>query len=380
MSKIEVLHLVDTYLPLTMRWLEQMMALTEVRCSHAMYADHYICEPPPVRRTINFSRISAYPLSWRVRFQRWLQRPEPGNGILRGYALIHVHFGHMALRHAEFLLNCGIPFCISLYGFDYEYLVQRNPKTLEGYRRLAEGGGVFIVEGNYSRSLLISYGIPAESISIVHMLFDRGPMVQMLPAGGLLRLVQLATFNEKKNQLGVLEALRTRHAGKFSFTFYGESNDRSYYREIAGWVRSHPEHSVVLRGSLDEGHYLQAIRHAHWSVQWSRRTERGDTEGGCPVFLKDSLALGRPVMASPHCDIPDLLVHGYNGLLAVEGDEEALTAQYDFLLRCPPKQQAEFQKNAWHSVHANAGSRLSATETLGVYKGLVGQGNVIRTL
>ena len=98
---------------------------------------------------------------------------------------------------------------------------------------------------------------------------------------------------------------------------------------------------------------------------------KGDTEGGCPVFLKDSLALGRPVLATPHCDIPDLLVHGYNGLMAVE---------YDFLLRCSPKQHAEFMKNACRSVHANAGSWFSATETLGVYKGLVEQENVIRTL
>ena len=107
---------------------------------------------------------------------------------------------------------------------------------------------------------------------------------------------------------------------------------------------------------------------------------KGDTEGGCPVFLKDSLALGRPVLATPHCDIPDLLVHGYSGLLAEEGDGEALTAQYDFLLRCSPKQHAEFMKNACRSVHANAGSWFSATETLGVYKGLVEQENVIRTL
>lgn len=379
MSKIEVLHLVDTYLPLTMRWLEQMMALTEGRCSHAIYADHYICEPPQGRRPVNFYRVNTYPLSWRVRLQRWVQRPEPETGTLKGVALMHVHFGHMALRHAEFLLNSDIPFCISLYGFDYEYLVQRKPKALEGYRRLAQGGGVFIVEGNYSRSLLIGYGIPAESIHTAHMLFDRGLMAQRLPVGGPLNLVQLATFTEKKNQLGVLEALKSRHAGKFAFTLCGEPNDRSYYREIAGWVRRHPEHSVALRGPLDEGRYLQAIRHAHWSVQWSRRTEKGDTEGGCPVFLKDSLALGRPVLASPHCDIPDLLVHGYNGLLAEEGNEEALTAQYDFLLRCSPKQQVGFQKNAWHSVHANAGGSLSAKETLGVYEGLVGQGNVIQT-
>jgi colanic acid/amylovoran biosynthesis glycosyltransferase len=60
-------------------------------------------------------------------------------------------------------------------------------------------------------------------------------------------------------------------------------------------------------------------------MQTSIHADDGDCEGGFPVIISDMMATDMPVIGSTHCDIPEIIKHGRNGLLAEEGSVESTT-------------------------------------------------------
>ena len=58
----------------------------------------------------------------------------------------------------------------------------------------------------------------------------------------------------------------------------------------------------------------------------------GDTEGGAPTTILEAQALGLPILASTHADIPNITVPGLSASLAPERDSAALAAALANLL------------------------------------------------
>jgi len=83
---------------------------------------------------------------------------------------------------------------------------------------------------------------------------------------------------------------------------------------------------VEWRGFLPYDRYLEAIRSAHIFLQPTVLAEDGDAEGGAPVTITELSASGMPVVATRHCDIPQIVLDGRSGLLADERDVDGLAA------------------------------------------------------
>jgi colanic acid/amylovoran biosynthesis glycosyltransferase len=59
-------------------------------------------------------------------------------------------------------------------------------------------------------------------------------------------------------------------------------------------------------------------------LQPSRHLPDGDAEGGAPVAMIEMSASGMPVVASIHCDIPEVILDRRSGRLFPEGDVDAM--------------------------------------------------------
>ena len=70
--------------------------------------------------------------------------------------------------------------------------------------------------------------------------------------------------------------------------------------------------------------YRAALARYHMFLAPSVHAANGDAEGGAPVSLIEMSAAGLPIIASDHCDIPEVVLHGQSGLIVPEGDAEAL--------------------------------------------------------
>jgi colanic acid/amylovoran biosynthesis glycosyltransferase len=67
----------------------------------------------------------------------------------------------------------------------------------------------------------------------------------------------------------------------------------------------------------------------------SRTAEDGDNEGGAPVSLIEAQATGMPIVATRHCDIPEVVVEGESGLLSEERDVDGIAASLERMIAAP---------------------------------------------
>ncbi len=375
----------DCFLPETMNWLEKLLEESSDKCEHHIYSSFYKRPRNEKFKYVDAGINCSYPVSILSKIKNKINQAsnikQLDNYIhQQKIQLIHFHFGNVAIQYKDWIQKTGLPFCVSLYGFDYEYLVYKNRSIKSDYVFLSKLGGRFIVEGDYSRKLIQRYGISIQQIHIVHMLYDRQhqksgnffnvaefPITYSQP----IKLFQAATFTEKKNQLGLVEALQDRHASCFIISFYGEQVDKIYFQELEKAVKSKYKHCIQIHDKISLDEYLNALDNSHFTINLSKRSKQNDTEGGCPVILKDGLSLGKPGISTNHCDIPEIIVNGCNGFLLPENDHSAVTELLDRLLLLSQKEYTKLCCNARESVKTNISQKITEQDLLSVYKSMI---------
>src|SRR5439155_13466167 len=80
--------------------------------------------------------------------------------------------------------------------------------------------------------------------------------------------------------------------------------------------------AVRITGMVSHTEYRELVAGAHVCLQPSRTAADGDTEGGAPTVILEMQALGIPVVATRHADIPFVVPRPEE--LAPEGDVDAL--------------------------------------------------------
>lgn len=368
----KVLHILDTYLSETMNWLDSILHSTDLNCKHHIATRYHIHNKKSDYPMVPGSITSTYPVPFYNKvlcsLLDWNSSSRLNQHIVsESIDIVHFHFANTAIRQLHLIEKLNIPVLISFYGFDYEYLVKNKPGTLEAYQRLAQLGCKFIVEGHYSKNILIEYGVPSEQISILHLLFSRNRNLKPIRLQNPIRLIQAASFTEKKNQLACLEALQDRHAGRLELILIGERVDNTYYKEVEKILTKKVNHAIHVIGKMNPDLYLNHLRNCHFAINLSKRSKTFDTEGGCPIFIKDSLNLGKPVISTKHCDIPESVIHGFNGYLTDGADSRAISETLDQVLNLSQKGYTKICTNAFHSVSANALNNITGVELMKIY-------------
>lgn len=357
-----------------MNWLEKLLQSSATQCEHILCFKYF---DPSVN--VSFERIpfigikAETPLTFGNKLLSKVQILIFSNKIVQyiqnnDIDLLHFHFGNVAIEFKSIILSKIKPCIISLYGYDYEYLVYRKPSTKMLYRKFAEFGARFIVEGHYSQQLLISYLIPKHQIHILQMIFKRYGVTSSIHFNRPIRLIQVATYTEKKGQLVLLKALLLcKSRAQFILDFYGEIGNQAYYDELLDFIRIHGLHNVRLNPKLSVNDYLVALGESHIAVNLSRTSSVMDTEGGCPVFIKDALVLGKPIFTTFHCDIPDIGVAYYNGWLVKENDVAETVTTLEWIAKLSQNDYQQYSYHAKESVTCKLNENISANKLNYIY-------------
>ncbi len=371
---IRILHFVDYYLPETMNWIQRLVQSTGPNYVHHFCAQYY---HPGYKDQIGFwSRFgseSEYPVPtlkkiWSRAYSLVHRKNLEDAIALEKIDILHFHFGHVALHHFHLIRLMGRRCVVSLYGFDYEFLVHKKPEVKRKYAEMADCGACFITEGNYSSRLLESYHIPRSKIRQVHMLFLEKFPIQIRPLSHPCILFQAASYTEKKGQDVLLKALansRSRH--HFRLILNGETVDPVYHRELEQIIRLNKLENVTLGPKISTEKYFHLLQASHFICNLSKRSKWNDTEGGIPVLLKDALCAGKPVLSTFHCDIPDTVVSGYNGFLFDENDDLEVSQCLDHISAMSPKAYVRLSYHAAESVRMKLLAEITARELQAIY-------------
>ena len=152
-----------------------------------------------------------------------------------------------------------------------------------------------------------------------------------------LRILLAAGFVEKKGIPYALSALALlRKEMQIEITIIGDARQEAHSQrekiKILETIRNNDMGPIVrLLGFASHRDLMkQAYRH-HVFLSPSITAADGDTEGGAPVSLIEMAASGMPIVATRHCDIPNILQERSGGLLTEEKDVEGLASKLRWL-------------------------------------------------
>jgi colanic acid/amylovoran biosynthesis glycosyltransferase len=83
---------------------------------------------------------------------------------------------------------------------------------------------------------------------------------------------------------------------------------------------------------LNYREYLKRVEEADIFLHPSVTASDGDSEGGAPTTILEAQAMGLPVIATEHADIPNVVVPDRSALLSAERDVNGLARNILFLL------------------------------------------------
>jgi colanic acid/amylovoran biosynthesis glycosyltransferase len=330
-----VAHSVNPYLPNSGSWIYHQIRFLEsfrpiVLTKRTENLDQFpaariysVYGQPFLRRNLEkaLARVGSTPF----RIHREALRRE-------GAELLHSHFADMAIRNIPLAKEAGIPHVASFYGSDI-WARARESRFREGFERLCRSASLFLVEGPAMADKVLGLGAPERIVKVLRLGIDT-TAIPFLPRrpdpdGRVVVLMAGRPVEKKGHWYGLL-----------AFERICRDFPHVVLRMIIGG-RTPRENEHVLRmrrfieekgivdkvewcGFLSYDRYLESIRSAHIFLQPSVLAEDGDAEGGAPVTITELSASGMPVVATRHCDIPQVVLDGRSGLLAEERDVDGL--------------------------------------------------------
>jgi len=173
--------------------------------------------------------------------------------------------------------------------------------------------------------------------------------------GEPLKVLIAASFREKKgipNAIRALEIIARKE--QIQLTVIGGAGkglmSRIEKRRILATLKSSGlyRNTKLLGYQPHDSMMNEAYKH-HLFLQPSITAKNGDTEGGAPVSIIEMLATGMPVVATTHCDIPEVMGPSMSHLLANEQDVVGLANCIQALLDNP---------NSWNEATNFARSHI----------------------
>ena len=283
---------------------------------------HVIKQWPPPRSITNAPEYFPYNLP----------------GLLRELQpdLVHVYYGHKAVKYLAMLQSWDGPFIVSFHGVDVvKFTGEPNyVATLQCVFRQAQ---LILARSQSLLEGLKDLGCPPEKLRLNYtpVPLEAFPAsIRTAPGDGCWRLVQACRLIPKKGLFTTLEALClvVPHFPKLKFIVCGTGpvKDQFLKRRDELGLTQH----VEVAGWMSQENLLAEYQSAHLFLHPSELTDTADQEG-IPNSMLEAMATGLPVVATRHGGIPEAATHGLDSLLVPERSPQELGAAILTLLRDP---------------------------------------------
>lgn len=318
------------------------------------------------------NRIVRHGLGYYPSFYRAIRRTDS--------RAIHAHFGLRGYHAIPLARAARLPLVTTFYGYDLSRLPEQKPVWRQRYADLFDQGARFLVEGHHMALQLQNLGCSANKITVHHLGIELEEFPfrpRRLQEGELLRILLAARFTEKKGIVYAVEAFaRLIEMGvDAQLTIIGEASEKDASQAIKQQVLETIRNAsladrVDLRGMQSRNELSKSYYEHHVLLQPSVQANTGDNEGGAPVTLIEASATGMPIVATYHCDIPEVVQDRVTGLLAPERDSDRL-ASHLLSLATNPGQIEEMGRAGRHHVEAEYDARKQGEHLDTIYDDVI---------
>lgn len=248
---------------------------------------------------------------------------------------VHAHMGQQGFYALPLINKINKPLVVSFYGSDMSD-VTKLPGWKEKYIKLFSIATKIIVEGPFMKSEMIKLGCTEEQVEIVKigvpldkLFFQYRPKYVQ---GDELKILMCANFFPKKGYLTALKAIKIMNDKGYNISV-NIIGDGYLKEEIQKYIFNNKLDKIVsLLGPRNLSEIYEISKQMHVFFHPSETAHDGGSEGGAPTIIIEMQALGLPVVATNHADIPNIIPFE-NHFLADEYNEEGLVAQFNNLLK-----------------------------------------------
>ena len=295
-----------------------------------------------------------------------------------GIELVHVYYGHKAVKYLSMLEHWGGPFVVSFHGVDVSKFCE-EPGYREALVRVFAKAKLVMARSASLMAEVRALGCPEEKLRLnrTPIPLDTFPaQIRTAPSDGAWRLVQASRLIPKKGLFTTLEALAlvVPRFPKVKFILCGDGPSRKEFlarRDSLGLA----DH-VELRGWLSQAELLAEYQRSHLFLHPSEMTDSSDQEG-IPNSMLEAMATGLPVVATRHGGIPEAVTTGQDGLLVPEKNPAALAEALTEILGNPAALEA-YSRQAAASVRQNFGLTQQVANLESCYREALSGGEKIR--
>ena len=270
--------------------------------------------------------------------------------------IIHAHFAHAGYFFLEAKKRLKIPFIVSFYGMDYEYLPYTNPAYKDYYKKLFNVADGFICEGAHGKKTLVNeYGVDPEKIKIVHLGVESEKIefIKRTKKINALKLVQISSYNKKKGHEYTLKAFAKslEKCPNMKLTLVGRGPTHKECIELATGLdlNSH----VEFVDFIDYATLHSFLKDFDVFIHPSCYSDDHDCEGGAPVVLLDAQATGMPIISTKHCDIPSEVINEKTGLLSTEKNVDEIAQNIERFYHMDDQEYTVFSTSAFEHIEEN---------------------------
>jgi colanic acid/amylovoran biosynthesis glycosyltransferase len=274
--------------------------------------------------------------------------------------VLHSHFGQPAQLTWRTARRLGLPFGVSLHGYDLLVEARLDPSMLDAVKaaNLVVVPSQFLADGASDR------GIPDEILRVIPSGIDLGSLpfrTRPAPAAGEPTTVTFAgRFAPKKGVLDAARALgEAAQTRNLRVRFVGFGEQEAALRELVASVPSLA--GAEVWDGREPGVVRRALRETDVLFTPSRTASNGDAET-LGILNLEAQAMGVPVVTTSHGGIPEA-VSGAGSVLAPEGDQAALSKALALVLDTPERWAEMGRAGRAHvAAHFELGSRVADLE------------------
>lgn len=230
-----------------------------------------------------------------------------------GITRVHCHFGDHKLFVGYFCgILLGLPVSVTIHA--YELYNNPNPRF---FRRILSRVDEVITVSDFNRKVLeAKYRVRNDNIHVIRLFTDKGLDEDIsYSLGDPFTVLTVSRFVEKKGHRTLFQAV-------------ARLKDKNLRLQVVGGGplslkplarRMNIESKVVFLGKVSDDELRRLYRECDVFCLPSETPDSGDREG-IPVALMEAMAYGKPVIATRHAGIPELVQE----ILIDERNSEAL--------------------------------------------------------
>ena len=249
------------------------------------------------------------------------------------YDIIHCHFGSngllgMMLKEVGVLQGALIT---SFHGVDMSMALKKYGREI--YRDLFYKGDLFLPISRRWEKKLVSIGCPKEKIRVHRMGVDldifKPTIANFRRQDDPLKIISVSRLIEKKGIEYALQACSSmvdRGFDKFKYTIVGDGEQRDYLQNLCCKLKLNSE-NVCFSGWQCRSEIIRLIEESDVFLAPSVTASDGDAEG-IPVSIMEAMALGKPVIATRHSGIPEIVKDCESGFLVAEKDSDQIAEKF----------------------------------------------------